>query len=404
MEIKVTEKEILSGDISKIKTIIDQFAPDSRLSSENEGNISVKFSESKSFELATKLKEPTYKAWFKKLDSEYPYLPFFLNKQSKTLMFFVMGNTEFKIDDKNNIEFEETSKKRYIRSKVSAIFNFCVSHNINPKAAVSNLTSFEPESSKGEKTKQLIKIIDSLEKFSSVAAFNKQREFVIWLRLSAHPSELNIVQCHYINNCPQPYFCIIIENAGDCLEYSTKIFAPIKDVEDFIKRNSSIKIVVVFKDNNENQSIPLMTHFDSITQEELNEERKKIKNAPEKPVTKPEEPDETLPQKDVEKTPEKTEKSEERTEKKAEETPKEKPEEKPEEKSVEKTDNKIDENFEEEVDPPDETPEETIARLKKENRELKIKNRQMNALLGEYEEAINRLKHPIASFFKKLFK
>lgn len=395
MEIKVTEKEILSGDISKIKTIMDQFAPDSRLSSENEDNISIKFGELRSFELAIKLQDPTYKAWFKKLDSEYPYLPFFLNKQSKTLMFFVMGNTEFKIDDKNNIEFEETSKKRYIRSKVSAIVNFCVSHNINPKAAVSNLTSFEPESSNGEKTKQL-KIIDSLEKFSSVAAFNRQREFVIWLRLSAQPSELNIVQCHYIHNCPQPYFCIIIENAGDCLEYSTKIFAPVKDVEDFIKRNSSITIVVVFKDNNKDQSIPLTTHFTSITQEELEEERKKIKNAPEKPVTKPEEPDEALPQKDVEKTPGETKKAEERTEEKAEEGTEEKSEEKP--------GNKIEENFEEEADPPNETPEETIARLKKENRELKIKNRQMNALLGEYEEAINRLKHPIASFFKKLIK
>ena len=87
MEIRVTLEDIFKGDISKIKTIIDKIAPDSRLSAENENNISIKFGELKSFELALKLQEPVCKAWFKKLDSEYPYLPFFLNKQSKTLMF-----------------------------------------------------------------------------------------------------------------------------------------------------------------------------------------------------------------------------------------------------------------------------------------------------------------------------
>ena len=396
MEIRISEKEILSGDISKIKTIIDKFAPDRRLSAENENKISIEFDQ-RSYDLIKKIhKNDLYKAWFQKLDSEYTYLPFFLNKESKTLMFFIMGNTRFEIDSQNNVQFDEVSKERYIKKKRSAIVNFCVNHNIDPHSAVHRLASFKPENSIEAKARQLIKIAEYLDKYSSIAALNMQSEFVVWLRLAAHPSDLKILQCHYVKDCPQPCFSIILENAGYCLEYSVKILASGKDIESFLEKNSSIKIVVVFKENNENQSIPIETHFTCITRQELEEERKKIKNAPEKPEKQPEDTEKTLPLREVaEETPAETpEKTEEKTEEKIEERTEEKAE-----AEVEK------EVEEEETAPANETPEETISRLKKENRELKAKLKQKDKLIEEYEEAINRLQqHPIASFFKKLFK
>ena len=230
-----------------------------------------------------------------------------------------------------------------------------------------------------------------MDKYSSIAALNMQSEFVVWLRLAAHPSDLKILQGHYVKDCPQPCFSIILENAGYCLEYSVKILASGKDIESFLEKNSSIKIVVVFKENNENQSIPIETHFTCITRQELEEERKKIKNAPEKPEKQPEDTEKTLPPREVAKeTPETPETIEEKIE----------------ERTEEKAEAEVEKEVEEEEDAPaNETPEETISRLKKENRELKAKLKQKDKLIEEYEEAINRLQqHPIASFFKKLFK
>ena len=43
MEIRITEQEILSGDISQVKAVVEKLALDSGLSADNEDKVVIKF-------------------------------------------------------------------------------------------------------------------------------------------------------------------------------------------------------------------------------------------------------------------------------------------------------------------------------------------------------------------------
>lgn len=403
MEIRVTLEDILKGDISKIKTNIDKIAPDSRLSAENENNISIKFGELKSFELAIKLQEQTCKAWFKKLDSEYPYLPFFLNKQSKTLMFFIMGNTKFSIDEHNNVRFDEMSKQQYLSAKKSSIKAFCLTHNIDPKPATRNLLSFEPVQQKPANVK-IIKIQDYLNKFGAITTFDEHRELVTWLLADKVPPSIKILLCSCIQNCPQPFFDIIIEYSGIRTEYISKIIPSKKDVEEFCQTKSTIKITFVFKDGDSHQSWNLDHPFVCMEPAELEKKRNELMPSKEEPLQ-----DESTPA-----NPEKPE-SEPENHKEAEE-PKEndspaenQPQQEIKEEPVKETKAEVAKKEEadepEEIIPQNETPEETIARLTKKVHDLQEKIKQKNNLIEDLERALNeRQRSKIMTFLKGLFK
>lgn len=403
MEIRVTLEDILRGDISKIKTNIDKIAPDSRLSAENENNISIKFGELKSFELAIKLQEQTCKAWFKKLDSEYPYLPFFLNKQSKTLMFFIMGNTKFSIDEHNNVRFDEMSKQQYLSAKKSSIKAFCLTHNIDPKPATRNLLSFEPVQPKQANVK-IIKIQDYLNKFGAITTFDEHRELVTWLLADKVPPSIKILLCSCIQNCPQPFFDIIIEYSGIRTEYISKIIPSKKDVEEFCQTKSTIKITFVFKDGDSHQSWNLDHPFVCMEPAELEKKRNELMPSKEEPLQ-----DESTPA-----NPEKPE-SEPENHKEAEETeendspaenqPQQEIKEEPAKETKAEVAKKEEADEPEEIIPQNETPEETIARLTKKVHDLQEKIKQKNNLIEDLERALNeRQRSKIMTFLKGLFK
>lgn len=403
MEIRITLEDILKGDISKIKTCIDKIAPDSRLSAENESNISIKFGELKSFELATKLQESSCKAWFKKLDSEYPYLPFFLNKQSRTLMFFIMGNTKFSIDEHNNVCFDEISKQQFLSAKKSAIKAFCLTHNIDPKPATRNLLSFEPAQQKPANVK-IIKIQDYLNKFGAITTFDEHRELVTWLLADEVPPSIKILLCSCIQNCPQPFFDIIIEYSGIRKEYTSTIIPSKKDVEEFCQTKSTIKITFVFKDGDSHQSWNLDHPFSCMEPAELEKKRIELMDLPETPQNESAPADSEKPENETEERKEPEEKVEEK------DSPSEnQPQQEIKEEPVEETKTEVEKTEEtdepEEVIPQNETPAETIARLEKKVRYLQEKIKQKNNLIEDLERALNeRQRSKIVTFLKGLFK
>lgn len=401
MEIRVTLEDILKGDISKIKTSIDKIAPDSRLSAENESNISIKFGDLKSFELAVKLQELPCKAWFKKLDSEYPYLPFFLNKQSKTLMFFIMGNTKFSIDEHNNVCFDEMSKQQFLSAKKSAIKAFCLTHNIDPKPATRNLLSFEPAQQKQANVK-IIKIQDYLNKFGAITTFDEHRELVTWLLADEVPPSIKILLCSCIQNCPQPFFDIIIEYSGVRKEYTSTIIPSKKDVEEFCRMKSSMKIIFVFKDGDSHQSWDLEHPFSCLEPAELEKKRAELMPSPEAPQN------ESAPEKSETQEGGEPEDYKEAEETKENDSPAEnQPQQKiKEEEPVEETKAEVEKREEtdepEEVIPENETPEEKIARLEKKVRDLQNLNEYLENALNERQHS--KFMNKITGFFKGLFK
>ena len=401
MEIRVTLEDILKGDISKIKTSIDKIAPDSRLSAENESNISIKFGDLKSFELAVKLQEPTCKAWFKKLDSEYPYLPFFLNKQSKTLMFFIMGNTKFSIDEHNNVCFDEMSKQQFLSAKKSAIKAFCLTHNIDPKPATRNLLSFEPAQQKQANVK-IIKIQDYLNKFGAITTFDEHRELVTWLLADEVPPSIKILLCSCIQNCPQPFFDIIIEYSGVRKEYTSTIIPSKKDVEEFCRIKSSMKIIFVFKDGDSHQSWDLEHPFSCLEPAELEKKRVELMPSPEAPQN------ESAPEKSETQESGEPEDHKETEETKENDSPAENQpqQEIKEEEPVEETKAEVEKREKtdepEEIIPENETPEEKIARLEKKVRDLQNLNEYLENALNERQHS--KFMNKITGFFKGLFK
>lgn len=404
MEIRVTLEDIFKGDISKIKTSIDKIAPDSRLSAENENNISIKFGELKSFELAVKLQEPACKAWFRKLDSEYPYLPFFLNKQSKTLMFFIMGNTKFSIDEHNNVCFDEMSKQQYLSAKKSSIKAFCLTHNIDPKPATRNLLSFEPVQSKPANVK-IIKIQDYLNKFGAITTFDEHRELVTWLLADQVPPSIKILLCSCIQNCPQPFFDIIIEYSGVRTEYISKIIPSKKDVEEFCQAKSTIKITFVFKDGDSHQSWNLDHPFVCMEPAELEKKRNELIPSPEEEAPQDESTQEKpeIPESEPENHKEAEEPKE--NDSSAENQPQQEIKEEPAKETKAEVAKKEEADEPEEIIPQNETPEETIARLTKKVHDLQEKIKQKNNLIEDLERALNeRQRSKIVTFLKGLFK
>lgn len=402
MEIRVTLEDILKGDISKIKTCIDKIAPDSRLSAENENNISIKFGELKSFELATKLQELSCKAWFKKLDSEYPYLPFFLNKQSKTLMFFIMGNTKFSIDEHNNVCFDEMSKQQYLSAKKSSIKAFCLTHNIDPKPATRNLLSFEPVQQKPANVK-IIKIQDYLNKFGAITTFDEHRELVTWLLADKVPPSIKILLCSCIQNCPQPFFDIIIEYSGVRTEYTSKIIPSKKDVEEFCQTKSTIKITFVFKDGDSHQSWNLDHPFSCMEPAELEKKRIELMDLPEAPQNESAPADSEKPENETEERKDPEEKVEEKDSPAENQPQQEIKEEEPAEETKTEVEKTEEADEPEEVIPQNETPAETIARLEKKIRDLQEKIKQKDNLIEDLGAEINK-KRSFWSILKGLFK
>ena len=411
MEIRVTEQEILDGDISQVKTVVEKLALDSGLSAENENNIVVKFDNLRPLDLSRKLKDPSFRAWFRKLDGEIPYLPFFLSRQSATLMFFIMGNTEFSIDDQNTINFDEMSKQHYISRKKSSIKAFSLSHNIDPRAALQRLNSFEPQSRKA--APQKIRIEEQLNQHGSVAYMTEQREYVISILIKKIPQDIKIKGAFYTErNCPQPFFTVFMEEDGVKNQYTVLSQISQRETEEYLRQNPYARILIVFRNGDQLTAFPKITAKVAFaTLEELEEQKKRFMEE-EEPVQQAEE--EEKPQAEEKSAiPESQEEPEENAEESAaaeesddldktlpvadvEETP-----ELPERIEVERKPDPEEEPY---YDVPEnETVHEKVIRLEKEILRLRDKVASQKKIIEDLEEEINK-KRSIGSFFKGLFK
>ena len=423
MEIRISKEEILNGDISKIKSIVEKFALDSRLSAENENNISIKFDKLSTFDLSMKLMDEEYKAWFRKLDAEFPYLSFFLNKQSRTLMFFIMGNIDFTIDDENNILFDDNSRKHYVRNRIPFVRNFCVSHNIEYKNALHNLVAFEPDMQKA--APQKIRIEDLLMRFGSIAYISEQREYILSILTKEIPKRINIHGVFYTDkNCAQPFFTVFMEEDRMKTRYTVHSQVSQRETEEYFNQTPEVRILVVFKNDDDQLSAfpKISTKVVMATKEELAEQEELFlgngEEEPEQPEPVETHHETSLPNEEP-KMPEEPKTPEEPEPKPEPEKPEEpEPVETFHETSLPNTDvtdtpevpEKIAKKTVEEAVPENETPEEKIASLEKKIIKLEEKIRQKDNLikakdnlLEEYEKAINQ-KRSFWHFIKGMFK
>ncbi|MBO4698492.1 chlororespiratory reduction 6 domain-containing protein [bacterium] len=393
MEIKISNEEILSGDISKIKNVVEDFILDRCLSLENENKIAIKFAGFTAIDLSKKLMEERYKTWFKKLDTEFPQLPFFLNNTSKTLLFFMMGCVDYSINN-TSIVFNETEKNKFTKEKAYKIKHFCLGHNIDPTSAIERLSLSEPQAKKPQTIETYLK------KFRSIACMTKERNVKISILIDEIPSKMNVLGVFLVESgAPQPFFPVFLQLDNNIIEYKAVILTNYSEIRDYCREHLSVKIEIIISTDSDYQSYPeLDKTIQFLSLPELDPMREQIleaagrqqnsgENTPENPEkSKTEEnrqnnddsPDKTLPL--TEETPDKSPKETEKAEEKE----------------------SLHENIEEKI-PENETLEQKVARLEKENRQLQEKIKQQNNIIEAYEEEINK-KRSVKGFLRGFFK
>ena len=387
MNIKITKEELLSGDISSIKKVVENFAIDRTLASENENNIVINFSGFTTVDLSMKLQDEKYRTWFKKLDADFPYIPFFLNDKSKTLLFFLLGNIKYSIEN-NKIIFDEKSRMDYIKEKVRNIRNFCFPHNIDPKYAINRLAFSE---NSDEPVKKNMKMETYLEKYGSPTKMTKEREIQIMILIKEIPADMKILGVFFVEQeSSQPSFTIFLQISGNILEYKSVSFVQPSEIAEHLQSDPSVQICVIFKTNSGYESVPeFETKVEILSAAELAARRNDILQNSDSDFDENQEEN----QDDYE-SGSKSNESEEQNIKEQETIPEE----------SEHSD------FIEEKVPENETIDQKATRLEQENTRLKQKIRQLEEkiiqqqnIIESYEEEIKK-KHSIKNFVDRFFK
>ena len=376
MEIKISNEEILSGDISKIKKVVEDFIIDSQLSLENENKIIVKFSDFTVFDLSKKLMDEQYKAWFKKLDNEFPQLPFFLNDTSKTLLFFMMGCVNYSINN-TCIVFNETEKNKFTKEKAYKIKHFCLGHNIDPTSAIERLTLSDAPARKPQTMETYLK------KFRAIARMTKERIVEVSVLIDEIPSVMKVLGAFLVESgAPQPFFPIFLQLNDNIVEYKAVILTNYSEIRDYCSEKLSVKIEIIIATDDNYQSYPeLDKKIEFLSMQELDTKRRQIL---EDADNNPKDGGENSEKPETDETPQNDDDSLDETLPLTGENPDD---------SQQHTE-KIKEN---------ETPEEKTARLEKENLQLKEKIQQLNNIIEAYEEEINK-KRSLKGFFRGFFK
>lgn len=399
MEFRISKDDILSGDISKIKKVVENFSIDRRLSLENENSIIIKFVGFTVVDLSEKLQKDEYKSWFRKLDSEFPHIPFFLDSKSKTLLFFMMGCIDYSIKN-SNIVFNEVEKNKYVKEKAYKIRQFCMGHNIDPIPAIERLALSEAPARKPQSMETYLK------RFGAIAFMTRERKVQVSVLIDEIPSNMKIWGAFLIEkDCPQPFFSVFLQLNDDILEYKAVILTNLAEVDLYCRENFSVQTAIIIKTGDDYQSYPeLETKIEILTMAELEIRRGEIFKVEIEPQSSGEKQTENSePVENIEESEEVTESekaeepdmSEDETLPVATETCENKPveEEKTEEKAEE------DEEIEEKI-PENETPAEKIARLERKIAQLQEKVEQQAKIIEDYEEELNK-KRSVKGFFKR---
>lgn len=229
LNLKITKEDLQKGVIEDVKGQIEELAhsPSTIRSFEN----SVIFNFEMSFEdLVHSLGSAEIKKWFKALDSEIPYIPYFLSDSSDyTLAYYLMGTIDF-TEKGHEIAFSPSQAKAFFKEKVRDIQNLCLPNNINPQQAIDRLSSSlggiaESDSERKEPADKSIEnqkaadskskfehMLDKYGSFASIAGEDRTRLFVVFDKKSTEISFSSI--SFYPDKEELPYFEVLFKIDG----------------------------------------------------------------------------------------------------------------------------------------------------------------------------------------------
>ncbi|HPA57808.1 MAG TPA: hypothetical protein PLX56_01740 [bacterium] len=386
LNIKIFEEQIIQGDTSHIRKEMDALLQSSAMIKKHEDDIFLNFQGLTPYDIFRKLKNEQYRTWFKKLDTEIPGLPFFLNESSNSLLFFLMGNISF--DEKNSsVLFDKMEASRFFKEKIIQMRNLCVPHNINPQTGITKLSkvlsgetknsdsgqnSDRPSensngrSTENEKKKGAIK--DFLDRYGSIAFLNSDRTVKLTIVINEIPSRISFIRNFLVKDpaLPQQFFLTVLKTDSGISEIKSLLLASINDIESSIQHHKGVFIQVVTKseDGSYQMLLESETIFPITVTTDLKNDIAAIES--EVSVSFGTEISKTEVPEPVEKT---TVPAEQKT------------------------------MIEKDAEPVEETE---IIRLKKENEALLVKVEKLEKLIEVYEEEINK-KRSIKGFFGKFF-
>jgi hypothetical protein len=271
LNIRVSEGQILEGNTSEIRKEIENIRQSSSLIKKYEAGVSLIFLENTPFDMVKKIKQESFHNWFKKLNREIPGLPYFLNTENNSLLFFIMGNVSY-YEDEAEVKFDKMESSRFLKEKVAQIRNICLAHNINPQPGINRISKIiagtsghhekqtpEPEKNNMEKTadenkaekseKKGASIKNFLDKYNSIAFINSNRIVKLAIVVEEIPKNISFKKNLLVKDpsFPQPFFITEIQTNTGMQEIRSVIIPTLSDIESSISHNNGVYIQVLIK-------------------------------------------------------------------------------------------------------------------------------------------------------------
>lgn len=271
LNIRISEQQILEGSTAEIRKEIENIRQSSSLIKKYEAGVSLVFLENTPFDMVKKIKQDGFHNWFKKLNREIPGLPFFLNTENNSLLFFIMGNVSY-YEDEDDVKFDKMESSRFLKEKVAQIRNICLAHNINPQPGINRISktmsgaserpekqSREPEKNSIEKAaeenktekseKKGASIKNFLDKYNSIAFINSNRIVKLAIVVEEIPKNISFKKNILVKDpsFPQPFFITEIQTNTGLQEIRSVIIPTLSDIESSISRNDGVYIQVLIK-------------------------------------------------------------------------------------------------------------------------------------------------------------
>ena len=273
LNIRISEGQILEGNTSEIRKEIENIRQSSSLIKKYEAGVSLIFLENTPFDMVKKIRQESFHNWFKKLNMEIPGLPYFLNTENNSLLFFIMGNVSYHEDEnKDEVKFDKMESSRFLKEKVAQIRNICLAHNINPQPGINRISKImsgasrkhekqipEPENNsekkgvaenKTEKSdKKGASIKNFLDKYNSIAFINSNRIVKLAIVVEEIPKNISFKKNILVKDpsFPQPFFITEIQTNTGLQEIRSVIIPTLSDIESSISRNNGVYIQVLIK-------------------------------------------------------------------------------------------------------------------------------------------------------------
>jgi len=271
LNIRISEGQILEGNTSEIRKEIENIRQSSSLIKKYEAGVSLVFLENTPFDMVKKIKQESFHTWFKKLNMEIPGLPFFLNTDNNSLLFFIMGNVSY-YEDAAEVKFDKMESSRFLKEKVAQIRNICLAHNINPQHGINRISKTmsgasghpekqtpEPKKNSIDKTvednkterseKKGASIKNFLDKYNSIAFINSNRIVKLAIVVEEIPKNISFKKNILVKDpsFPQPFFITEIQTNTGMQEIRSVIIPTLSDIESSISHNNGVYIQVLIK-------------------------------------------------------------------------------------------------------------------------------------------------------------